>query len=43
MNKVGLIAGNGKLPIYFAKAAKKKGKEVVAINISTEALVDELE
>lgn len=43
MDKVGLIAGNGNLPIYFAKAAKDKGKEVVAINITTQAPVGELE
>jgi hypothetical protein len=43
MDKVGLIAGNGKLPIYFAKAAKNKGREVVAINVTTAAPADELE
>lgn len=42
MDKVGLIAGNGKLPIYCAKAAKNKGKEVVAINITAGAPGDEL-
>ena len=31
MDKIGLIAGNGTFPIAFAKAAKKKGMEVIAI------------
>lgn len=35
-SKIGLIAGNGRFPILFAKAAKKKGLEVVAICINEE-------
>lgn len=35
-NRIGLIAGNGKFPILFAQAAKKKGVEVVAIGINEE-------
>lgn len=31
MKKIGLIAGNGTFPIEFAKAAKQKGLEVVAV------------
>ncbi len=36
-SRIGLIAGNGKFPILFAQAARKKGVEVVAIAISGEA------
>ncbi|KXS45893.1 MAG: hypothetical protein AWU54_72 [Candidatus Frackibacter sp. T328-2] len=43
MKRVGLIAGNGDLPIYFAEAAKNKGVEVVAINITAQAPSDRLE
>ena len=35
-NRIGLIAGNGKFPILFAREAKKKGVEVVAIAINEE-------
>ncbi|MFC1624007.1 LpxI family protein [Candidatus Omnitrophota bacterium] len=35
-NKIALIAGNGKFPILFAQAARKKGIEVVAIGINEE-------
>ena len=35
-NRIGLIAGNGKFPILFAQAARKKGVEVVAIGINEE-------
>ncbi len=33
MNKIGLIAGNGRLPILFAQAARKKGFQVVCVAI----------
>lgn len=35
-NRIGLIAGNGRFPILFAQAARKKGVEVVAIAINEE-------
>ncbi|MBU1006239.1 MAG: UDP-2,3-diacylglucosamine diphosphatase LpxI [Candidatus Omnitrophica bacterium] len=35
-NRIGLIAGNGRFPILFAQAARKKGIEIVAIAISGE-------
>ena len=35
-NRIGLIAGNGRFPILFAQAARKKGLEVVAIAINEE-------
>ncbi len=38
MNKIGLIAGNGIFPIEFAKAAKKKGLEVIAVAHEGETL-----
>lgn len=38
MNKIGIIAGNGTFPIEFAKAAKKKGLEVVAVAHEGETL-----
>ncbi|AKQ65257.1 hypothetical protein A176_002169 [Myxococcus hansupus] len=31
MERIGLIAGNGRLPFLFARAARKKGLEVVAV------------
>ncbi len=31
MNRIGLIAGNGSFPIAFAKAAREKGLQVVAV------------
>ncbi len=31
MNKIGLIAGNGTFPIAFARAAKEKGLQVIAV------------
>ncbi|MBM7622926.1 LpxI family protein [Sporohalobacter salinus] len=43
MNKVGLIAGNGRLPLYFAQAAKDRNDEVVAISVTEQALVNELD
>jgi UDP-2,3-diacylglucosamine hydrolase len=36
VNKIGLIAGNGRFPIIFAESAKKKGVEIVAIGINEE-------
>jgi DUF1009 family protein len=38
MQKIGLIAGNGVFPIEFAKAAKKKGLEVIAVAHEGETL-----
>lgn len=38
MQKIGLIAGNGIFPIEFAKAAKKKGLEVIAVAHEGETL-----
>ncbi len=38
MKKIGLIAGNGKFPIIFAKAAKREGYEVIAIAHKGETL-----
>ena len=40
VNRIGLIAGNGKFPIIFAKEAKKKGIEVIGIAIKEEASND---
>jgi DUF1009 family protein len=36
MNRIGLIAGNGRFPILFAQEAKRKGVEIVAIGINEE-------
>jgi len=38
MGKIGLIAGNGMFPILFARAAKQKGLEVIAIAHEGETL-----
>jgi hypothetical protein len=38
MNKIGLIAGNGTFPIAFAKAAKQKGIQVIAVAHEGETL-----
>jgi UDP-2,3-diacylglucosamine hydrolase len=35
-DRIGLIAGNGRFPIIFAQAARKKGVEVIAIGINEE-------
>ncbi|ADL13676.1 LpxI family protein [Acetohalobium arabaticum] len=43
MNRVGLIAGNGRLPLYFAQAAKDKAREVVAVSVTEQALVNKLD
>jgi len=40
MNKIGLIAGNGTFPIVFARAAKQKGMQVVAVAHEGETLPD---
>lgn len=36
MDKIGLIAGNGKFPLVFAKMAKKEGATIIAIAIYEE-------
>ena len=36
VDKIGLIAGNGRFPIIFAESARKKGVEIVAIGINEE-------
>jgi len=36
VNRIGLIAGNGRFPIIFAESARKKGIEVIAIGINEE-------
>jgi len=36
INRIGLIAGNGRFPIIFAESARKKGVEVIAIGINEE-------
>ena len=36
INRIGLIAGNGRFPIIFSQAARKKGVEVIAIGINEE-------
>jgi DUF1009 family protein len=38
MNKIGLIAGNGSFPIAFARAAKLKGMQVIAVAHEGETL-----
>ncbi len=38
MNKIGLIAGNGSFPIAFARAAKEKGMQVIAVAHEGETL-----
>jgi DUF1009 family protein len=38
MNKIGLIAGNGNFPIAFARAAKQKGLQVIAVAHEGETL-----
>jgi UDP-2,3-diacylglucosamine hydrolase len=38
MNKIGLIAGNGNFPIAFARAARLKGMQVVAVAHEGETL-----
>ncbi|MFH1406403.1 MAG: DUF1009 domain-containing protein, partial [Candidatus Omnitrophota bacterium] len=36
MEKIGLIAGNGKFPIFFSQEAKRRGVSVVACGIDGE-------
>ncbi len=36
MSRIGLIAGSGRFPLYFALAAKQSGSEVVAVAIREE-------
>ena len=36
MNKIGLIAGSGELPLVFLRQAKKKGVNVIVIEIEGE-------
>lgn len=36
MERIGLIAGNGKLPLLFAQEAKKRGVEVIAVAVREE-------
>jgi len=38
MTKIGLIAGNGNFPIAFARAAKQKGLQVIAVGHEGETL-----
>lgn len=38
MNKIGLIAGNGQFPVAFARAAKQKGMQVIAVAHEGETL-----
>ncbi len=38
IKKIGLIAGNGEFPIAFARAAKEKGMEVIAVAHEDETL-----
>jgi UDP-2,3-diacylglucosamine hydrolase len=38
MDKIGLIAGNGNFPLAFAKAAKQKGLQVIAVAHEGETL-----
>ena len=40
MNKIGLIAGNGTFPIVFARAAKQKGMQVIAVAHEGETLAE---
>ena len=37
MKKIGLLAGKGKFPLFFIRALRKEGREVVAIGINGEA------
>ena len=36
MDRIGLIAGNGKFPLFFAQGAKKKGRKIIAIAFKEE-------
>lgn len=37
VRKIGLLAGKGKFPLFFIRALRKEGREVVAIGIKDEA------
>ena len=37
MQRLGLIAGNGRFPILFAQSAKAKGIHIIAVSIEDEA------
>jgi len=37
MKKIGLVAGNGKFPVYFAKEASKKGIDIYSVLLEDEA------
>ena len=39
MKKVGLLAGNGNLPILFTQAARSMGMEVIVISLVADAQV----
>ncbi|MCK8827329.1 UDP-2,3-diacylglucosamine diphosphatase LpxI [Natroniella acetigena] len=43
MAKLGLIAGDGNLPVLFAQAAVAQGIELVGITVTPEAISDELD
>ncbi len=49
MSRIGLLAGCGRFPLYFAKAAKKSGYEVITVAIEDETskeiedLVDQIQ
>jgi DUF1009 family protein len=36
MKKIGLIAGKGKFPLFFIRALRKEGKEIVVVSIKNE-------
>jgi DUF1009 family protein len=40
MDKIGLIAGNGNFPIAFARAAREKGMQVIAVAHEGETMPD---
>ncbi|GAB6099449.1 UDP-2,3-diacylglucosamine diphosphatase LpxI [Halanaerocella petrolearia] len=42
MSKIGLIAGDGNLPVLFAQAALAQGSEVVAVTVTPNAKSDKL-
>ncbi|TDX59208.1 LpxI family protein [Orenia marismortui] len=43
MAKIGLLAGNGNLPVIFSQVAVSQGHEVVCITVTPEAEIDKLE
>ncbi|AGB42298.1 hypothetical protein Halha_2424 [Halobacteroides halobius DSM 5150] len=42
MSKIGLIAGNGNLPVLFTQAAREQGYEIVVITVTPEAASNKL-